>query len=57
MKLYNLPIKTFDPDNLVEEMKNAKNGTMFVIGENRIEHHEGEDTVELVIATISRVKD
>lgn len=55
--IYGIPIKTFDPDNLLDEMKKAKDGTVFVIGENIIKHHEGEDTVEVVMCQVFRGKD
>lgn len=55
--IYGVPIKTFDPDNLLEEMKEAEDGTIFVIGENVIKHHEGSDTVEVVMCKVFKCKD
>lgn len=57
MKLFDAPIKTFDPQTLLEEMLASQSGTVFVLGQKSIKHHEGDDTVELTIATIQRVKD
>lgn len=55
--IFGMPIETFDPDNLLEEMKKAKDGTSFVLGENVIKHHEGEDTMEVVMCKVFRGKD
>lgn len=57
MKIFNFPIKTFEPENLLEEMLQAQEGTVFILGEKRIKHHEGDDTVELTIAQIKKARD
>ena len=56
-KLYNFPLKTFNPDTLLEEMLNAKDGDMFVLGERSIAQQLGDNSVELTIAQIKKVRD
>ena len=55
-KLY-FPIKTFNEDNLLEEMLNSTDGTVFILGEKHIGNQIGDDTVELTIAQIKKVVD
>jgi hypothetical protein len=50
-------IAVFNPDNLLEDMLVAKSGTVFMLGENRVKHHEGDDTVEMTFAVIQRTTD
>lgn len=57
MKLFNFPVKTFDPNNLLEEMMESSEGTVFVLGQKVIKTHEGDDSVESVMAQIRRVND
>jgi len=57
MKLFNMPLKTFDPQTLLEEMLASESNTVFVLGQETKINPEGDDTIELVIATIQRVKD
>jgi len=56
-KIFNFPVKTFNPDNLLEEMMNADAGTIFILGEKTIKHHEGDDSIELTIAEIRKTVD
>ena len=55
-KLLGFPIRTFNPDKLLEEMLNADNGTIFLLGEKRIPQHEGDDLIELTLAEIKKSK-
>lgn len=55
-KILGFPVKTFDPEKLQEEMVKATDGTMFLLAENRIKNHEGDDSVELIFAKIVRAK-
>jgi len=57
MNIFDFPIKQFNPDKLLEEMLKAEEGTIFVLGENRIKHHEGDGTVELVMCRIYKGTD
>lgn len=50
-------IKVFNPDTLLEDMLEAKEGTLFLLGEKRHPNHEGDDTIEHVFAQIIRTKD
>lgn len=56
-KLFDIPLAVFDPDNLLEQMKNAKDGDVFVIDQKNTPNPEGDDSVELTIAQIKRVRD
>lgn len=56
MGLFN-DIQVFNPDTLLEDMLKAKEGTLFLLGENRIKNHEGDDTVEFTFARIIKTKD
>lgn len=56
-RLFDFPIKTFDPSNLLEEMLAATDGTVFVLGEKHIKNHEGDDTVEMTFVQIKKVRD
>lgn len=55
-KIFDCPIKTFDPANLLKEMLSAESGTVFLLGEKRIKNNEGDDSVEVTIATIMKSK-
>lgn len=57
MKLYDLPIKTFNPERLMEEIYNAKDGDVFVINEKHIPAPEGDDITELTIIQVKKVRD
>jgi hypothetical protein len=56
-KLFNFPIKTFTPDNLMEEMLNAKDGEVFIIGEQTLINPEGRDTIEITMVQIRKIKE
>lgn len=56
-RLFDMPIKVFKPEDLLHEMLQSENGTIFVLGENLIHAPEGDDSIELITATISRNKD
>jgi hypothetical protein len=56
-KLFNMPLKTFNPDNLLEELLNAKDGDVFVLGETSIGEQIGDNRVELTIAQVKKVAD
>jgi hypothetical protein len=56
-KLFNFPIKTFNPGNLLEEMLAADEGTVFVLGEKHIPNPEGDDTVEMTFVQIKKSRD
>ena len=56
MKIFDFLIKTFGKDNLYQEMLNSDDGQVFILGENRIKNHEGDDTVEVIMAKIIRTK-
>jgi hypothetical protein len=53
-KLFDFPIKTFDPKNLLEEMLNAEDGTVFVLGEKFIPQHEGDDICEITMVQVKK---
>lgn len=52
-----MPLKTFNPDNLLEELLNAKDGDVFVLGEKNIGAQIGDNRVELTIAQVKKVAD
>jgi hypothetical protein len=56
-RLFDFPIRTFNPDNLLDEMLNAEEGTIFVLGEKAIKHTEGDDSVELTFVQIKKSED
>ena len=56
MKLFE-NIRVFNPDTLLEDMLEAEEGTVFMLGEKRIKNHEGDDTVEMTFAQIYKAKD
>lgn len=56
-KLFNMPLKTFSPDNLLEELLNAKNGDVFVLGEKSIAEQIGDNRVEITIAQVKKIAD
>lgn len=55
--VFKIPLKTFNPDNLLEEMKKANDGDVFVINEENIGPQIGDNRIELTIAQIRKVKD
>lgn len=55
-KVFNFPIKTFEPDNLLEEMLNAEDGQIFILGEKEIPHYEGQSSVEITMVRIQKVR-
>lgn len=56
-KTFKLPLKTFSPENLLEEMVNAKDGDVFVLDERCIGYQLGDNRVEITIAQIKKVRD
>jgi uncharacterized protein YaiL (DUF2058 family) len=57
-KIFSFPIETFEnAEQMFAKMKNAEENTMFLIKENRIKNHEGDDSVELTWAKIIKTRD
>lgn len=56
MKFLGTELKPVNSDELLKEMKKAKNGTQFVIDIITHKREEGNDEVEVVIAHIIRNK-
>lgn len=56
-KIFTSAVKVFDPDNLLEAMLDATEGTVFLVGEQRIRNPEGDGTVEMTFAQIYKAKD
>lgn len=56
-KLYNLPIKTFDPKNLMDELLMAKDGDVFVINEENISPNIGGYEPELTMIQVKKVRE
>lgn len=52
-----MPLATFEPENLLQAMLDAPEGTVFVLGEKHIPNHEGDDSVEITFAQIKKAKD
>lgn len=50
-------IKVWNPETVLQDMLDAKEGTIFVLGEKHIKHPEGDDTVEMTFVQIQRVRD
>lgn len=57
MKLYDLPIKTFNPDRLMEELSNAKDGDVFILKEENVSENIGDYWPELTIAQVKKVRE
>lgn len=57
-KLFDMPIKTVEDKDLLQEMRNAKDGDAFVLDTKQTKHHEGGgyDTT-VVVAQIHIGKD
>ena len=55
-RVFNFPIKTFNPDNLLDEMLNADENTVFVLGEKEIKHTKGDSDIELTFVQIKKSK-
>lgn len=55
--LFGFPIKKFNEENLLKEMLNSNNGDLFLLGEKRIKHFEGDDSVELIFAEVKITRD
>jgi len=55
--LFGFPFKKFDEENLLEEMLNAKSGDLFLLGEKKIRHIEGDDSVELIFVEVKITRD
>jgi len=51
-KIFNFPAKTFEPENLLAEMLEARDGDVFLLGETCIKSHEGEPKCRVVMARI-----
>lgn len=56
-KLFKMPLKTFDEKNLLQEMLDAKEGTVFVLGSKSIGQQIGDNRVELTFVQIQKVTD
>jgi hypothetical protein len=58
-KIFGSSIQTFDPENVLEQMIEAQEGTVFVLGSRHI-HTEGEpdddNEVEITFAQIKKVR-
>lgn len=50
-------IKSFNPDNLLQDLLNADEGTVFILGDRHIKNPEGDDTVEMTFVQIQKVRD
>ena len=57
MKLYNLPIKTFDPSELMEELLKAKDGDVFVIKEENVAEHYGDYWSEITTVQVKKIRE
>lgn len=57
-KVFSFPIETFEnAEQMFEKMKTADENTLFLIKENRIKQHEGDDIIELTWAKIFKTRD
>ena len=58
-KIFGMGIETFTPDNILEQMVESQEGTVFVLGTRRI-HTEGDpeddNEVEITFAQIKKVR-
>ncbi len=52
MKLFNMPIKIFDPERLCEDLMNAQDKAVFIIGEKRVTSPEGDDSIEVTMVQV-----
>ncbi len=57
MKFLETKIKTLNDDEILSEMRKAKNGTQFVIDCITHKKEKGDDEVEIVTAYIRRNKE
>lgn len=57
MKLYDFPIKTFDPENLMDEILKANDGDIFVLKEENVSPNIGDYWPELTIIQVKKVKE
>lgn len=57
MKLYDLPIKTFNPENLMEEILKANDGDVFVIKEENVAENIGEYKSEITTIQVRKVRE
>ena len=56
-KLYNLPIKTFKPENLMEEILKAKDGDFFVLDEVNTAENIGDYWPEITTIQVKKVRE
>lgn len=56
-KLYDLPIKTFDPKNLMSEILKANDGDVFVVNEENVAENIGDYWPELTTIQVKKVKE
>lgn len=54
-KVFDFPIKTFDPKNLLKEMVKAQHGEVFVLESKQTKMPDGEYYTEMVIAQVRKV--
>lgn len=50
-------IKVFNPKTVIQDMLDAKEGTVFILGDKHIKNPEGDDTVEMTFVQIQKVRD
>lgn len=56
-KLYNLPVKTFKPEHLMEEILKAKDGDVFVVHEENMAEIVGDYWPELTMIQVKKVRE
>ena len=56
-KLYDLPIKTFNPDRLMDEILKAKDGDVFIVHEENVAENIGDYWPELTMIQVKKVKE
>jgi hypothetical protein len=56
-KLYNLPIKTFDPENLMYEILKANDGDVFIVHEENVAENIGDYKPELTMLQVKKVRE
>lgn len=56
-KLYDLPIKTFNPDRLMDEILKAKDGDVFIVHEENVAEIIGDYWPELTMIQVKKVKE
>ena len=56
-KFFSMPFKTFTPENLLQEMLNAKEGEVFILGEKNVAEQIGEQRSEITFVQIKKAID